>query len=207
LIVNAIVKWFFMKIAIVKLSALGDIVHAMIALQFIKKHYQEALIDWVVEEGFDGILENNPHINQIHRVNLQAVKQSKSLYALWKEFKKIRKFGKYDLVIDMQGLIKSALVARTISSNITLGFDKFSLRESLAAKFYNQTYKIDYAENKIDGDEVISVDNIKIFIDASATMNILGSKIDYIDNGIESGFIFKNPNEKGRCGCGESFSV
>ncbi len=149
-IANAIVKWFFMKIAIVKLSALGDIVHAMIALQFIKKHYQEALIDWVVEEGFDGILENNPHINQIHRVNLQAVKQSKSLYALWKEFKKIRKFGKYDLVIDMQGLIKSALVARTISSNITLGFDKFSLRESLAAKFYNQTYKIDYAENVIE---------------------------------------------------------
>ena len=149
-IANAIVKWFFMKIAIVKLSALGDIVHAMIALQFIKKHYQEALIDWVVEEGFDGILENNPHINQIHRINLQAVKQSKSLYALWNEFKKIRKFGKYDLVIDMQGLIKSALVARTISSNTTLGFDKFSLRESLAAKFYNQTYKIDYAENIIE---------------------------------------------------------
>ena len=69
------------------------------------------------------------------------------------------------------------------------------------------SYKIDYAENKLDGDEEISIDNIKIFVDASATMNILGSKIDYIDNGIESGFIFKNPNEKGRCGCGESFSV
>ena len=69
------------------------------------------------------------------------------------------------------------------------------------------SYKIDYAENKLDGDEEISIDNIKIFVDDSATMYILGSKIDYIDNGIESGFIFKNPNEKGRCGCGESFSV
>ena len=69
------------------------------------------------------------------------------------------------------------------------------------------SYKIDYAENKLDGDEEISIDNIKIFVDASATMYILGSKIDYIDNGIESGFIFKNPNEKRRCGCGESFSV
>ena len=69
------------------------------------------------------------------------------------------------------------------------------------------SYKIDYAENKLDGDEEISIDNIKIFVDASATMYILGSKIDYIDNGIESGFIFKNPNEKGRCGCGECFSV
>ena len=56
-------------------------------------------------------------------------------------------------------------------------------------------------------DEEISVDNIKVFIDASATMYILGSKIDYIDNGVESGFVFSNPNEKERCGCGESFSV
>jgi len=69
------------------------------------------------------------------------------------------------------------------------------------------SYKIDYAENKKVSDEVISLDDIKIFIDASATMYILGSKIDYVDNGMESGFIFTNPNEKGRCGCGESFSV
>jgi len=69
------------------------------------------------------------------------------------------------------------------------------------------SYKIDYAKNKIEGDEEISIDNIKIFVDASATMYILGSKIDYTDNGMESGFTFSNPNEKGRCGCGESFSV
>ena len=136
-----------MKIVIVKLSALGDIIHAMIVLQFIKKYHQEAKIDWVVEEGFIGVLENNPHINQIHKVNLQKAKQTKSLYLLWKELRKICKFGKYDLVIDMQGLVKSALVSRMIPSIITLGFDQSSLRESLAAKFYNKTYKIDYAEN------------------------------------------------------------
>ena len=94
-----------MKIAIVKLSAFGDIIHAMIVLQFIKKYHQEVMIDWVVEEGFVGVLENNPHINQIHKVNFQKVKQSKSLYVLWKELRKICKFGKYDLVIDMQGLV------------------------------------------------------------------------------------------------------
>lgn len=139
-----------MKIAIVKLTALGDIVHAMIALQFIKKHYQEALVDWVVEEGFSGILDNNPHINQIHRVNLKVVKQSESIALLWRELRKVRKFGKYDLVIDMQGLVKSALVARMIPSDITIGFEKTSLKESLAAIFYNKTYKIDYDENIIE---------------------------------------------------------
>jgi len=139
-----------MKIVIVKLSALGDIVHAMIVLQFIKKYNQEVMIDWVVEEGFVGVLENNSHINQIHKVNLKKAKQTKSLYLLWKELRKIRKLGKYDLVIDMQGLIKSALVARMIPSDTTLGFDKDSLRESLAAIFYDQKYKIDYAENVIE---------------------------------------------------------
>ena len=138
-----------MKIAIVKLSALGDIIHAMIVLQFIKKNYPESEIDWFVEKRFFGVLENNPHINQIHEVSLKSVNKSKSLFLIWKEFRKISKFSKYDLVIDMQGLVKSALVARMIPSIITLGFDQSSLRESLAAKFYNQTYKIDYAENII----------------------------------------------------------
>ena len=139
-----------MKIAIVKLSALGDIIHAMIVLQFIKKNYPESEIDWFVDKRFFGILGNNPHINQIHLVNLKSVNKSKSLFLLWKELRKIRKLGKYDLVIDMQGLIKSALVARMIPSDITLGFDKDSSRESLATIFYDQKYKIDYANNVIE---------------------------------------------------------
>ena len=62
-----------MKIAIVKLSSLGDIVHSMVVLQFIKKHYPESEIDWVVEKRFQSVsVENNPHINQIHTVNLNA---------------------------------------------------------------------------------------------------------------------------------------
>jgi len=138
-----------MKIAIVKLSALGDVIHAMIVLQFIKKKYPESEIDWFVEKSFFGVLENNPHINQIHQVNLKSVNKTKSFFLIWKELGRIRKLGKYDLVIDMQGLLKSAFIAQKIPSDITLGFDKDSLRESLAAKFYNKAYKIDYAENII----------------------------------------------------------
>ena len=139
-----------MKIAIVKLSALGDIVHGMIVLQFIKKNYPESEIDWFVEKRFFGVLENNPHINQIHQVSLKSVNKSKSFFLVWKELRKIRKLSKYDLVIDMQGLLKSALIAQKIPSDITLGFDKDSLRESLASFFYSQTCKINYAENAIE---------------------------------------------------------
>ncbi len=138
-----------MRIAIVRLSALGDIIHSMVVLQFIKKHYPDSAVDWFVEKRFKGILENNPHINEIHQVSLKSVKESKSIYLLLKELRKIRKLSKYDLIIDMQGLIKSALVARMIQSDMTLGFNKDSLRESLAAIFYKRAYKIDYAENVI----------------------------------------------------------
>ena len=138
-----------MKIAIVKLSSLGDIVHAMVVLQFIKKHYPESVIDWVVEKRFKGILENNPHINQIHTVNLNKVKRDKSLKLLFTEVSKVRKFGQYDVVIDLQGLIKSAIVTKFISSRKIVGFDKNSIRERLSSYFYDQKVAIGYDQNTI----------------------------------------------------------
>jgi len=50
-----------MKIAIVKLSSLGDIIHSMVALQFIKRSYPDSKIDWIVEEKYKGLFENNLH--------------------------------------------------------------------------------------------------------------------------------------------------
>ncbi|MBT5399862.1 lipopolysaccharide heptosyltransferase I [bacterium] len=138
-----------MKIAIVKLSALGDIIHAMVALQFIKQNLPNATIDWVVEEGFKDILCNNPDIHQVHTVNLKQVKQKRSLFLLFKELKKLRKLPKYDIVIDTQGLIKSAIVSRSIPSDKTFGFDKKSLRESFAVRLYTDTCSISYDENII----------------------------------------------------------
>jgi heptosyltransferase I len=138
-----------MKIAIVKLSALGDIIHAMIVLQFIKSHYKEIEVDWIVEESYKDLLESNPDINSVHVVNIKKAKEKKSIYFLFNELRKLRKFGKYDLVIDMQGLIKSALISRLMLSPITLGFDRFSIRESIATIFYNKTFKYRYDENVI----------------------------------------------------------
>jgi len=139
-----------MKIAIVKLSAIGDIVHAMVILQFIKNNNINIEIDWIVEESYKELLEFHPDINQLHLVNIKKAKKQKSIPLLLKELKKLRMLKKYDLVIDMQGLIKSALVSKIIPSDVTLGFNKNSLRESLASIFYNQTFSFDYASNIID---------------------------------------------------------
>jgi len=66
-----------MKIAIVKLSALGDIVNAMVVLQFIKKYNPNIMIDWVVEKSYEELLSNNPSINVVHTVNFKLAKQKK----------------------------------------------------------------------------------------------------------------------------------
>ncbi|MCP5322915.1 MAG: iron-sulfur cluster assembly accessory protein [Candidatus Paracaedibacteraceae bacterium] len=69
------------------------------------------------------------------------------------------------------------------------------------------SYYIEYADAKNPYDEQIDVDGLTILIDPKAIMFILGVIMDFEVNELESGFTFKNPNEKGRCGCGESFHV
>jgi len=139
-----------MKIAIVKLSALGDIIHAMVVLQFIKKYNQAIEVDWIVEEAYQDLLKTHPDINNIITVNIKKVKKRKSFFLLYKELKRLRSFGPYDLVIDMQSLIKSAIISRLIPSKLTLGFDNSSSRESLASIFYNKTFKLRYDKNIIE---------------------------------------------------------
>jgi heptosyltransferase-1 len=150
-----------MKIAIIKLSALGDIIHAMVVPQLIKKRYPHAKIDWVVEAGFESILTQNKDIHQIYCVQLKRAKKNKSIKMLFAELKKVRKMETYDVVIDLQGLLKSALIAKLIPSKQTWGFDKHSIRESLASLFYNHTANISYGENIIKRNAVLASQALK----------------------------------------------
>jgi iron-sulfur cluster assembly protein len=69
------------------------------------------------------------------------------------------------------------------------------------------TYTLEYADEKGKFDEVVEDKGVTILIDPKATMFIIGTEMDYVDDKLQSGFTFRNPNEKGRCGCGESFHV
>jgi len=137
------------RIAIVKLSALGDVIHALVALQFIKKHLPSLQIDWIVEASFASVLEGSPHINAIYKVNLKNIKKDK--FSIFKQIKVIREISKnkYDMVIDAQGLFKSALVSKLLKSKV-VGFDKHSIRESIASSFYTHKVSIPYESNAID---------------------------------------------------------
>jgi iron-sulfur cluster assembly protein len=69
------------------------------------------------------------------------------------------------------------------------------------------SYTMEYAEQKKATDAVVELEGATILIDPKATMFIFGTEMDYVESQLESGFVFRNPNEKGRCGCGESFHV
>ena len=70
-----------------------------------------------------------------------------------------------------------------------------------------KAYVLEFADTLNPLDESIEVEGVKVLIDPKATLFILGTEMDFVEKELESGFVFKNPNEKGRCGCGESFRV
>ncbi|MEO0033980.1 HesB/IscA family protein [Phaeospirillum tilakii] len=69
------------------------------------------------------------------------------------------------------------------------------------------SYTLEYADERTPYDEVVEHNGVTVLIDPKATMFILGTEMDFVEDKMQSGFVFRNPNEKGRCGCGESFHV
>lgn len=69
------------------------------------------------------------------------------------------------------------------------------------------SYFVEYAKEQKRFEDVVEDKGVKLFVDPTAVMFILGSEMDYVEDKLESGFVFRNPNEKSRCGCGESFAV
>ncbi len=134
-----------MKIAIVRLSALGDIIVSAVFLALIKERFTNAQIEWFVDERFGAILEHSPYIDKLHPIALKSVLTTFNPLKIFKLFKSLRAY-EYDIVIDMQGLIKSALITQMLKAPKKVGFDCTSAREGLSAFFYSQKVSIAYNE-------------------------------------------------------------
>lgn len=68
-------------------------------------------------------------------------------------------------------------------------------------------YEMSFASGKEPLDEVVETKGVRLYVDSKALMYLIGTEMDYVVDKLQSGFVFNNPNEKGRCGCGESFHV
>lgn len=69
------------------------------------------------------------------------------------------------------------------------------------------SYTLDYASEKGNLDEEVVQDGVRVFIDRKAQLTLIGTEMDYIKDKLSEEFVFNNPNIKGTCGCGESFSM
>jgi iron-sulfur cluster assembly protein len=69
------------------------------------------------------------------------------------------------------------------------------------------SYTLEYADSQQPMDEVVETGGVKLLIDPKASLFLIGTEMDYAEEKLKTGFVFRNPNEKGRCGCGESFHV
>lgn len=128
-----------LNILLIKTSSLGDVVHNLPVASDIRVRFPRARIDWVVEEAYRDIVGMHPGVRRVIPVALRRWRGNVLNPAHWREFGQFRHAlsgMRYDCVIDTQGLIKSALLARA-ASGTRHGYAGASAREPLAAKFYD----------------------------------------------------------------------
>ena len=130
------------SIILIKTSSLGDVLHNLPVVTDICKHVPDAHIDWVVEENFAQLPMLHPRINRVIPVAMRRWRKSwwqwrSEMQATCRNLRACH----YDLALDTQGLLKSALIARCVPA-MRCGFDWKSAREPLAALFYDCTHSV-----------------------------------------------------------------
>ena len=141
-----------MRVLIVKTSSLGDVVHALPALTDARQAIPDLYFDWVVEEAFSPIPSWHHAVIQVIPVALRRWRKAplaKQTRHQWHEFKHRLHAADYDLVIDAQGLLKSAWLTRMVKTT-SHGLDRNSAREGLVAYSYDITHNISRDKHAID---------------------------------------------------------
>lgn len=141
-----------MKILLVKMSSMGDIFHTFPAITDLKSQHPDIVIDWLVEESFKEIVAWHPGVNRVIPVNLRHWMKERGGKS-WREFKLWRKAlrsEEYDLVIDAQGLLKSAFISKMARAKKISGFDQKSARESIASYFYRDKYPVSKDQHAVE---------------------------------------------------------
>ena len=132
------------KILIIKSSSMGDVVHALPVAQDIRQAFPDARIDWVVEESFAEIPALSTAVDGRIITAFRRWRKRLLQAQTWEEIQAVKKELRspgYDAVIDLQGLIRSALVARW-SKAPSWGYSADTVREPLAARFYTHTLAV-----------------------------------------------------------------
>lgn len=130
-----------MEILVVRLSSVGDLVHTLPAVSALRRRFPDARIDWLVETRHRDVLLDNPDIDEILEVDTLGWRRRLHSPRTWKEIREciasIRD-RRYDLVLDLQGTMKSSVAAFLARSPRRIGFSASHLKETLAALLYTE---------------------------------------------------------------------
>lgn len=141
-----------MRVLLIKTSSMGDVIHTLPALTDAQRAIPGITFDWVVEEGFAEIPAWHPAVAEIIPVAIRRWRKS-PLQTLrsgdWARFKARLRTTQYDLVIDAQGLLKSALLTRYVKAPV-FGLNKVSAREPLASRFYDQAIDVPWGQHAVE---------------------------------------------------------
>jgi heptosyltransferase I len=130
------------EILVVRLGAMGDIIHTLPAAASLKRSHPSSHLTWVVEPRWAPLLEENPFVDRVVSLRYETLSD---LRASWRGLRARR----YDFAVDFQGLLKSALIARLAGPGRIFGYHYAHTRETSAALFYSDT--ICFAEKSFSG--------------------------------------------------------
>lgn len=130
-----------MNILIIKLSAIGDVIHALAVPPFIKNTYKDAHITWAVEKAAAPLVEASPDVDDVIVVPKKEIRSLKGFINNIRPLKRSLQRRKYDYSLDLQGLLKSALVAKLANAEIKLGTANMREGSSLISKSVKGEHK------------------------------------------------------------------
>jgi heptosyltransferase-1 len=142
----------------IKTSSLGDVVHNCPAVSDVARCVPGAEIDWVVEDAFAEVAALHAGVRRVIPVAIRRWRNELFTSTTWSEFFAFRqalRAERYDAVIDSQGLVKSALVA-AMAHGRKHGYDRASVREPLAARFYDSLHAVPPAEHAVERNRLLA---------------------------------------------------
>jgi heptosyltransferase-1 len=155
------------RVLIVKMSSMGDVIHALPVVSDIARARPGAAIDWVVEEAFSALPRLHPSVRTVLPVALRRWRKSILLPTTWREFRTARgsvRAASYDRIIDIQGLLKSAWVARW-ARGPTSGYDRASAREPMVARCYDRRFAVSRALHAIERNRRLAASALEYVIE------------------------------------------
>jgi len=179
-----------MRVLVIKISSMGDIIHALPALTDAAKNVPGIRFDWVVEEKFAEIPRWHSAVDRVIPVSIRTWRKkifSRDTHLAVRAFLHDLRQNQYDFIIDAQGLIKSALIAG-MAKGLRCGLDKKSAREFLAALFYQQKISVDKNQH--------AVTRVRELFAKILNYSLPASQADY---GIDRSTFLSKSNEQNYC--------